>query len=993
MTRKRKSTRPVVTPPKTPSESGEKLGKPSFPIVGVGASAGGLEAFKQLLHALPVDTGMGFVLVQHLAPTHASNLAEILSRSTRMTVMEVQDESRIRPNHVFVIPPDRNMIISGGTLQLRPRESSGVHRSIDHFFRSLAEDQGHKAIGVILSGTGTDGTLGLEEIKAAGGITFVQNETAQHDSMPRSAIAAGCVDFVLPPDEIAREIARIARHPYVASLIHAADSAGDPYLKKILELLREASEVDFSHYKANTLYRRITRRMALHKMKSLKDYARFLRENPDEVEALHRDILINVTSFFRNAEVFELLKAKIFPQLFKDRSRHDPLRAWVLGCSSGEEAYSIAMTFVEFIESTGSHVPVQIFATDLNGMAIEKARAGVYSKSITNDVSPERLRRFFVEVDGSYRITKPIRDMCVFAKHNVLSDPPFYRVDLISCRNLLIYLEPLLQQKIVPLLHYALKPTGFLVLGSSETIGSYRDLFEIEDAQCKVYGKKPGPSRFTTEPGAGGQPIAAGFGSESHVRRHEVVVDALQKEADRILLTKYVRPGVLINADMEILQFRGDTGPYLAPAPGKASLNLLKMAREGLLVALRGALAKASNEESAVRAEGLRVKSNGGYREVHVEVVPVKVGSSGEGGFLVLFEGAESVDRPRPKTDEPATEREIGSTETQETPAEQRIARLTQELAASREYLQSVIEQQEAANEEVQSANEEVQSANEELQSINEELETSKEEIQSTNEELATVNEESQNRNLELGQINNDLVNLLSSVQTTIVMLGHDLHIRRFTPMAEKMLNLIPTDVGRPISDIKLNLAIPDLETLLVEAIDTVSIKEREVQHRKGRWYSLRIRPYKTLENKIDGAVMMFIDVDTLRRAQEFAENIVETVREPLLVLDADLRVWRANRSFYQTFKVTAAETEKCLIYDLGNGQWNIPELRRLLEEILPHNNSFEDFLVEFDFGRIGRKSMLLNARRLVQHSDGSRWILLAIEDVTGRTLRAGSAP
>ena len=936
---------------------------------------------------------MGFVLVQHLAPTHASNLAEILSRSTRMTVMEVRDESRVIPNHVFVIPPDRNMIISGGTLQLRPRESSGRHRSIDYFFRSLAEDQGHKAIGVVLSGTATDGTLGLEEIKAAGGITFAQNETAQHDSMPRSAIAAGCVDFVLPPDEISREIARIARHPYVAPVVHTEDPAGDANVKKIVELLREASEVDFSHYKANTLYRRITRRMALQKMEGLKDYARFLQTNPDEVEALHRDILVNVTSFFRNAEVFELLKAKIFPQLFKDRSRHDPVRAWVLGCSSGEEAYSIAMTFVEFTESTGSHVPVQVFATDLNGTAIEKARAGVYSKSITNDVSPERLRRFFVEVDGNYRIAKPIRDMCVFAKHNVLSDPPFSRLDLISCRNLLIYLEPSLQQKIVPLLHYALKPTGFLALGSSETIGSYRDLFEIADAQCKVYGKKPGPSRLTSEPGPGGQPIAAGFGSGSRVRRHDVVVDALQKEADRILLTKYVRPGVLINADMEILQFRGDTGVYLAPAPGKASLNLFKMAREGLLVALRGAVAKASNEENAVRAEGLRVKSNGGYREVHVEVVPVKVGSSGECGFLVLFESAESVDRARPKTDEPATERKIGSTETQETSAEQQIARLTQELAASREYLQSVIEQQEAANEELQSANEEVQSANEELQSINEELETSKEEIQSTNEELATVNEEAQNRNLELGQINNDLVNLLSSVQTTIVMLGHDLRIRRFTPMAEKMLNLIPTDVGRPISDIKLNLAIPDLEALLVEAIDTVNIKEREVQDRKGRWYSLRIRPYKTLENKIDGAVMMFIDVDTLRRAQEFAENIVETVREPLLLLDADLRVWRANRSFYQTFKVTAAETEKCLIYDLGNGQWNIPKLRRLLEEILPHNSTFEDFPVEFDFGRVGRKSMLLNARQLVQQSDGSRWILLAIEDVTGRTLRAGSAP
>jgi len=798
----------------------------AFPIVGVGASAGGLEAFTQMLGALPVDTGMAFVLVQHLAPKHASMLAEILSRTTAMPVTEVHDEPRVEPNRVYVIPPNRDMVISRGSLQLRPREKTrGQHRPIDLFLRSLAEDQKEWAIGVILSGTATDGTLGLEEIKAEGGITFAQDDTAQQSSMPRSAIATGCVDFVLPPAGIAREIGQIAKHPHVArgAPPRSTGPPGAPDLGNVLEIVRDVSGVDFTGYKASTLFRRITRRMILHRMDKMQDYARFLRKNPMEAEALYQDVLIPVTKFFRNPETLEALKTTILPKLFKDGSRHEPLRVWVLGCSTGEEAYSLAITCAELAEAQGSSLPIQVFATDLNGAGIEKARAGIYSKSIAHDVSPERLRRFFAEVDGSYRINKTIRDMCVFARHNVLTDPPFSQIDLISCRNLLIYLEPALQQKVVPLLHYALKPAGFLLLGSSETIGSYRDLFEAVDARHKSYAKKPsarrvafGQSHGVTEsrakPGHGpGRPQPAG--------------SDVQKEADRILLARYAPPGVLVNADLEILQFRGNTGPYLAPAPGKASLSLLRMARPGLAPALRATINKARKEGAPVREEGLQLNSGDGTREIALEVVPVKGSPAGGGGFLVLFQEpipASSLagTRSRGKTARP----QAGAAASLEA-AQLENARLTQELIATREYLQAVIEQQEEANGELQSANEEAQSANEELQSLNEELETSKEEIQSSNEELATVNDELQNRNAELSLLNNDLFNLLSSIEMAIVIVGPNLCVRRFTPMAEKILSLLPSDVGRPIGDLKLNLVLPDLERLLGEVIGTASTK------------------------------------------------------------------------------------------------------------------------------------------------------------------------
>jgi two-component system CheB/CheR fusion protein len=542
---------------------------------------------------------MGFVLVQHLAPTHVSMLAELLSRATKMPVSEVEDEPVVEPNQIYVIPPDKNMVIANGRLELSAREMRAPHRPIDHFFRSLADDRGHTAIGVVLSGSATDGTLGLGEIKAAGGITFAQDETAQHTSMPQSAIAAGCVDYVLPPDEIAKELAHIARHPFIVPAgeqpLHIPR---EPNLVQILEMLHRATGVDFSNYKRNTLIRRISRRMVLHKMDGLKEYVRLLQSTPAELDALYQDVLIGVTSFFRNPESYEVLKARVFPELVKDRSRHDLIRVWVLGCSTGEEAYSLAMCLTEFQETIKQPVPAQIFATDLNGAAIEKARAGVYSKNLVQDVSPERLRRFFIEADGRYQISKPIRDMCVFARHNVLTDPPFSHLDLVSCRNLLIYLEPVLQQKLVPLLHYALKPRGFLWLGHSETIGSYRNYFEMVDSRHKIYARKPSASRLPPGLPLREQVLDQRGGAQATPRRESNAGPDPHKEADRLLLSTYAPPGVLINADFEVLQFRGDTGLYLTPPPGKASYNLLKMLRPGLLVAVRGAIHRAKREQA-----------------------------------------------------------------------------------------------------------------------------------------------------------------------------------------------------------------------------------------------------------------------------------------------------------------------------------------------------------------------------------------------------------
>ena len=961
------------------------------PVVGIGASAGGLEAFTELLQKLPADTGMAFVLVQHLDPTHESQLTNLLARATALPVRQVQNNMSLAPNQVYVIPPNSQMTTKGGVLKLvEGRRTGEAHHSVDHFLESLALDRGLQAIGVILSGSASDGTLGLEAIKNEGGITFAQDDSAKYDSMPRSAIASGCVDYVLPPASIAEELGRIARLP---QLLPQATQAAEELskdakdYKRILQLLRARTGADFNLYKPASIRRRINRRMVLNKTPRLSSYLKALRDHPGEVDALYQDVLINVTGFFRDSDAFEMLKQKAFPNILKDRRPDQPVRMWVLGCSTGQEAYSLAMAFLEFTAQSGLQIPLQVFGTDLNGTLLDKARAGLYSKSQVQELAPERLRRFFIQEDGGFRVCKPLRELCLFARHDVQSDPPFSRMDLLSCRNVMIYLEPVLQKRLLPIFHYSLQPEGYLLLGSSESIVGFTDLFSTEDKVHRLYSRKPasnrsrvrlqpkhGPIGRMTAPSAN-RPSVLGMAGEA---------DA-QNEADRVLLAKFAPAGVLVNEDMEILQFRGHTGPYLEPPVGRANYNLLKMVREGLLAPVQATIQKAKRGAETTRMEGVEFRYENQTRRVNLEIIPLK--NSRERCFLLLFEPAPMGGSAHHKTEAPEAPPALPPDLAE---ALRENARLRSELAAAREYLQSVSEQYEATNEELQAANEETQSSNEELQTINEELESTKEEMQSTNEELTTVNEEMGNRNVELHRVNGDLSNVLIGVQMCIVVLGGDLCIRRFTPLAEKILNLLPTDVGRPILNIRSQFNLPDLEAVLHDVINAVRPYEREVQDKDGRWYSLRILPYKTLDQKIDGAVLLLVDVDALKRSEQlvktaldYAEAVIETVREPMLVLDANFRIERGNRSFYRVFRVSPAETQGHLLHELGGGAWNIPDLRALLREVLTKNSVFNDFAVERDFERIGHRTILLNGRSIANHGGPPQRMLLAFDDVT----------
>jgi two-component system CheB/CheR fusion protein len=962
-----------------------------FPIVGIGASAGGLEAFTQLLNYLPSDTGMGFVLVQHLAPDHKSLLREILSRATRMTVHEVVDNTTVEPNQLYVIPPNKQMTISQGILKLMPREKiRGVAMTVDTFFLSLAEDQGNKAIAIVLSGGDSDGAQGAKAIKAAGGITFAQCEdTAQVSSMPNTAVATGHVDFILAPQAIAQELAKISQHPYIADFpsVNVVEEpepiAAEDALQTIFLLLRAATKVDFTYYKHTTLKRRILRRMVLYQIEQLEDYVTYLQNHPAEVQALYEDVLINVTSFMRDPEAFDALKSKVFPIITKDKLPGVPIRIWVAGCATGEEAYSIAICLLEFLETQPIKPPIQIYATDISESAIEKARLGIYKHSQMQDISPERLRRFFVQLDDGYQISKSVRELCVFAKQNLGADPPFSKLDLITCRNVMIYFGAILQNKILPIFHYGLKSTGFLMLGTSETVGEFLDLFMLVDKKYKIYARKLTQARLPIDIVTNNYPL--NLGNLNRQVNQETFTDLdLQKEADQIVLNRYAPVGVITNYDLEILQFRGQTSFYLEPAPGRASLSLLKMVREDLRLEIRTAIQQAKKHDLPVKKEDLQIWSNEQVRQVSINVIPFRANTSEERYFLILFEDA------------PATS-QLGETKSEKTThrkqtTDKEIARLQQELTITKEHLQAIIEEQEASNQDLRAANEEILSSNEELQSTNEELETAKEEIQATNEELNTVNDELYRRNIESNQVSNDLQNLLSSTNIPIVMLGADLRIRRFTPLAQQILNLIPTDVGRPLGDINLNLNVPDLEQQILDVINTLSVKEQEVQDHNGRWYDLRIRPYRTIDNKIDGAVVILVDIDALKRSGEqlqesrnYAEAIVYTMREALLVLDSSFRVITANRAFYETFQVSPEQVEQRLIFDLGNQQWDIPQLRSLLEAIAAGNSQLEDFQnleVEHEFEQIGCKVMLLNARKMSQanHQD---MILLAIDDIT----------
>jgi two-component system CheB/CheR fusion protein len=962
----------------------------SFPVVGIGASAGGLEAVTLLLEDLPQPTGMAFVLVQHLDPLHDSALSILLSRVTAMLVREARDGMVVEPEHVYVIPPNKAMFIEQRVLHLLPRSKGGeIHAPVDYFFRSLAADRGTQAIGIVLSGTGKDGTVGLEEIKAAGGITFVQNEaTAKYGGMPSSAGASGSADYILPPGEIAAELTRIGHHPHLipARAVETAAVApadGEDF-KLICTLLRNHSGVDFSHYKPATLRRRISRRMVLQKLETLREYAVFLRSSPLEVEALFQDILICVTSFFRDAKMFEVLKKKIFPKILKNRLPDTPIRLWSAGCSTGEEAYSMVIALVEFLEKEGVRCPIQLFGTDINETVLKRARTGIYPERIKDDVSPERLQRFFTKAADGYRIIKSIRDSCMFARQNLFEDPPFSHVDLITCRNVLIYFDAALQKKVMPVFHYALNPTGFLVLGTAESVGGFAELFGIADTKYRIYEKKISTTRHVGVPARFTVSSERKTGEFPAVPRSRVepMLGDIRKQADAIVLSQFAPTGVVINSSMEILQFRGRTGPYLENASGEASLNLLRMARQGLAAELRPLIAKAAKQKRSTGKDGIQIRHEGRMLSVNLKVIPLLMSNFTESFYLVIFEEKDSnvlpVSLKSPPLRSIAVQREL--------------EQVREELASTKLSLQHIIEEQDASNEELRAANEEILSSNEELQSTNEEMETATEELQSSNEELVTLNDELQSRNTELQQLSDDLVNLFGSVDIPIIMLSDDLRIRRFNPRAVKVLNLIEGDIGRPISDFKLKLILPNLQELITAVLESLTVKEQEVQDMEGRWYALRIRPYKTADNRINGVVITLQDIDAVKHtleavegARNFAEAIVATVREPLLILDAALRVRTANQSFYTCFRTGREQTEGKLIHELGAGAWAGPALRELLEKVLPEKSIFHDFRMEISLPRVKKKVMLLNARRLTPSAGHPPMILLAMEEVTGK--------
>lgn len=936
----------------------------SFRIVAIGASAGGLEAFTRLLHQLSPNTGMAFVLVQHLDPSRESALTTLLSRATSMPVTEVTDNTCVEPNHVYVIPPNTRMVIVSRVLKLLPRKKTdGQYRPIDTFLESLAEDQKERAIAVILSGTASDGTLGCEAIKAEGGITLAQDQSAKFDSMPHSAITADCVDFVMPPEDIAAELDRIAQQPLITpDLISGpidtqdlevaaravterraqkvSGTRRDPF-KQILLLLRNSTGVDFSFYKPNTLQRRIARRMMLSRHNTLDRYLRHLRQDARELQDLYQDMLISVTGFFRNPAAYEVLKKQVWPKILRKRRPDEPVRVWVPGCSTGQEPYSIAMSFLEYAARKGANVPIQIFASDLNDALLDKARSGVYARSLVNDISPERLRRFFIEENGAYRISKAIRDVCIFARQNILGDPPFSRLDLISCRNLLIYLESSTHKEILHTLHYSLRPNGFIFLGNSETITPNEDLFATVDKKSRIYQKKSSislplslqlPSSFAVQHRAR-TPM-----KNQGIVRETSELDA-QKEADRVMLSKYAPAGVLVNRDLDVLQFRGATSHYLTPAAGRASFNVLKMAREGLLLPLRSTINKARRESRRIRKENVQLDEYGKIITVNIEVIPLN--SSGEPFYLILFEPPAShrsrktaAGKDRKTDSKPA----VTSDEPRETNAHQNraLTKMRRELTETRDYLQSVLEEHDASSEELQASNEEVQSANEELQSFNEELETAKEELESANEELLTVNEEMQSRNLELNRLNSDLSNLLNSISISVVLLAKDLTIRRFTPTAQKELSLQLADVGKRIGRISNDFAIADLESIVKEVIETVSPRQLEVRNKSGRWYSLRLFPYLTLDDQVDGAVLILVDIDVLKREEQIASRlaaIVESSEDAILSKSLEGIILTWNDGAKRMFGYEAEEMIGKPIYLLTVPE-RIDEERRVLEAV-----------------------------------------------------------
>jgi two-component system CheB/CheR fusion protein len=868
-----------------------------FPIVGIGASAGGLAAFEAFFSGMPADTdpGMAFVLVQHLDPDHKSILTDLISRYTRMEVFEVEDGMAVQPNCAYIIPPGHDMAFLNGALQLlEPSAPRGQRLPIDFFFRTLAEDQHERAICIVLSGTGSDGTQGVRAIKGEGGMVMVQNPAStEYDGMPRSAIATGLVDYELPPAEMPAQLIAYAGHAFGKPPRPATipEPKTESAMKKIFILLRDQTGHDFSLYKPSTIHRRIERRLAVHQIETLDGYVKYLQQTPAEGEALFRDLLIGVTNFFRDPEAFKTLEEQAIPKLFANKPASAAIRVWLPGCSTGEEAYSIAILLQECMELRKQSVTVQIFATDIDSQAIATARAGLYPASIAADLSPERLARFFTAEPGgnTLRIHKGIRDMVVFSEQNVIKNPPFSKLDLISCRNLMIYMGGELQRKLIPVFHYALNPGGMLFLGTSETVGEFDDLFAVLDRKSKLYQRKDDfPAAQRTTLGRFLPPMTAmGTALPSPAGKAAFPLRLRLRElAERALLHQIAPASALVNSLGDILYLHGRTGMYLEPAPGETvTNNILKMAREGLRRDLTTALHKAVGTREIVRCPGLRVRTNGEFTIVNLTVRPVSTDPAADlqtPMYLVTMEEAP------PEAVQQAALHAIAGADGLNKEADAQVEALKQELRAKEEYLKTANEELETSNEELKSSGEEMQSVNEELQSTNEELETSKEELQSINEELATVNAELQAKVADLSRVNNDMNNLISGTGIGTVFVDYQLRILRFTPTASAIINLIASDVGRPVGHIVSNLVGYDRLVADTQAmLETLIPKEVEVQTRAGMWYTMRIQPYRTLDNVIEGAVITFVDISEMMRTRNALKEANDLLRLAVVVRDA----------------------------------------------------------------------------------------------------------
>ena len=938
-------------------------GEAFFPIVGIGASAGGLEAYVELMRLMPTNTGMAFVLVQHLSPKHLSMLSEIVQKATKMPVVEIEDNTKVLPNHVYVIPPNSVLELFHGVLHLSELKLPyATNRLIDTFFRSLAYDQRNLAVGIVLSGTGSDGAQGLKDIKAEGGFSLVQEpKTAKFDGMPRMAIEIDHPDCIMPVKGLVAELIRIATNPKLIKIATTDENLPttetSTHLAKIFLTIRATTGTDFSVYKYPTMIRRIKRRMVLHGIDSIKHYHAFLERSPEEAKALFSDLLINVTEFFRDPNVFDFLKSDILPGLIKARAPQGIIRAWVPGCSTGEEVYSLAICLIEALEELNLKVQIQIYGTDISDSIIKKARAGLFTDSITKQVSEERLRRFFATDGNGYRIAKSVRDCCIFSTQDVTIDPPIHRLDILSCRNLMIYLSTEVQKKLMQTFFYALADDGYLLLGAAESIGSASSLFALVDEKNKIYSKRNLPKSKSAAAKASSpmRTIPSGTIEERRVRA-SIRLTSPVLAAEDVILEEYAPAWILINRSLDIVHIKGNTDLFLSPRSGAPSWNLSRILRAELVPTVRVLMHACEKKGKRSHKRTQTLKINRRKFVVDIEVRRIET-SQVETHFLVVLADHERA---------PAGKRLVGKR------SSAKLLKLNEELESSQNSLRSFLDDQTATNEELQSANEEVLASNEELQSTNEELETTKEELQSTNEELVTLNEELSNRNAELSVVNNDLVNVLTNSQLPILIVDNNLAVRRITPMAGKLLSLMPSDIGRKLKDFNLGFDVDKISEKIGDVIQHLVPIEIDLPNRSGRYFSVRFRPYKTTDNRIEGAVITFIDVDDSRKddmdplaTRRFSEAIIDTVEDPFVVLDRDLKIIRGNKALFELFKGREEDRIGTSFLDLVRNRLDWEQLETLLNSELPQKSLVKGFNINSSPNDKSDAKILLNATRL----------------------------